>query len=252
MSESKKIIICADDLGLTRGINEAIFKAYNAGVITATSIVATSVYFDEAVRLVKECRIPCGVHLAIATEFDKRPMKPLLASTPCQSDGAMYPNIYPYLDGLDERAVYKEFCEQIDRVKGTGITINHIDSHIHVYSTEVLERLSKKYSVPCRDLYELGKYKCGFFHFTISGKTPEEKSLTLLNFLDNICEKTNIIVTHPTMDVEEMKEYVSEEHPGRFLWQTGLRFQDLPALLDESVIAKLIYDYKNNLSNELY
>lgn len=247
-----KLLICADDFGLTSGINKAIVKAYSKKAITMTSIVATGKYFDEAVEYALKYQIPCGVHLAIATEFDKKPMKPLLATTPCQESGAMYPNIHPYFKIEDEEMVYEEFCAQIEKVKSTGIRINHIDSHMHVYSKRVLDKVSMYYGVPCRDFCELGDRKCDFFHYTIAGDSVYEKKKALMDFIDNIHEAVNIIVTHPTMCIDEMRECVSCEFIGRYKWQTELRFLDLPGLLDEEVLTKINSVYKGKLSYELY
>lgn len=46
----KKIIINADDFGLTKENNEAIKEGFKTGVITATSLIANTDGFDNAVN----------------------------------------------------------------------------------------------------------------------------------------------------------------------------------------------------------
>jgi len=50
----KRLIINADDFGLTKEINHGIIQADKKGILTSTSMVAVGEAFDEAVALVKQ------------------------------------------------------------------------------------------------------------------------------------------------------------------------------------------------------
>jgi hypothetical protein len=62
----KKLIINADDLGLHRKINEAIFAAHRNGCVTSTTIIAGGQAFDHAVMLARQCPdLGIGLHLTL-------------------------------------------------------------------------------------------------------------------------------------------------------------------------------------------
>lgn len=60
----KKLIINADDFGLSPGINKAIIKGFKKGVIKEASIMANVPYFEEATNLAKDSpELGIGIHL---------------------------------------------------------------------------------------------------------------------------------------------------------------------------------------------
>ena len=46
----KQLILNADDFGFTRGVNEAIIRAYQEGILTSTTLMANGPAFDDAVE----------------------------------------------------------------------------------------------------------------------------------------------------------------------------------------------------------
>ena len=66
----KKLIINADDMGLSSSINGAIRKCYKEGAISGVSVLACGKAFKEACEVLHECERPeVGVHLAITGGF---------------------------------------------------------------------------------------------------------------------------------------------------------------------------------------
>ena len=65
-----KLIINADDFGISRGANYGIIDAYKNGVVRSTSIMAGMPAFDHAIELLKSCDglegLGCGVHLTLS------------------------------------------------------------------------------------------------------------------------------------------------------------------------------------------
>ena len=227
----KSLIICADDLGLSHGINCAILKCFQENLVTLTTIIPTAPFFEEGVSFVLRNHIPCGVHLTIATEFDRSPMRPLLKNTPTTPDGFLYPNVFPYIEDAALEQVYHEFCAQIEKVYRAGIQPTHIDSHIHVYSEPILDQLGHKYNLPVRDKLELHPNKFGsLFHLTTAGNTVAEKIQAVKSFIMALPSTQNVIVAHPTGGLAEIQQCVSPSFPGRYYWQTELRFQDIECL----------------------
>lgn len=171
-----KLIINADDFGLSRGANFGIIDAHKRGVIKSTSIMANMPGFSHAVELLKDCPdLGCGVHLTLTAH------KPVLNThkTIVDSNGHFYrrptPSIFKKID-LDE--IYNEFCAQIEKVKDAGIEITHLDSHHHIHTQgflkPVMEKLLKKYPLPLRggltydlDYPKVVPYKHYFYENTV-------------------------------------------------------------------------------------
>jgi predicted glycoside hydrolase/deacetylase ChbG (UPF0249 family) len=60
----KKLIVNADDFGLTEKVNQAIINGHLKGIITSTSLLANGRAFDSAVDLAKRSTsLGVGVHL---------------------------------------------------------------------------------------------------------------------------------------------------------------------------------------------
>ena len=59
---------------------------------------------------------------------------------------------------MDCDEIYRELCAQIDRVKGLGIDISHLDSHHHIHTLvslkPVIEKIVTKYNLPIRGGFE--------------------------------------------------------------------------------------------------
>ena len=70
----KKLIVTADDLGLTRRINEAIAKAHQDGIVTSASLIATGGAFESAVDVLKQNpRQDAGLHLNLTEGYAVTP-----------------------------------------------------------------------------------------------------------------------------------------------------------------------------------
>jgi predicted glycoside hydrolase/deacetylase ChbG (UPF0249 family) len=64
-----KLIVNADDFGLSKEINKGICEAHLRGVVTDTSLLVRSPYAREALRTGTEAGIPIGIHVDLVTPF---------------------------------------------------------------------------------------------------------------------------------------------------------------------------------------
>ena len=66
---TRKIIVNADDLGLSKRVNDAIFQAFAQGLISSATIMANMPAFKEAARLVRQFRLQrkIGLHLNLTS-----------------------------------------------------------------------------------------------------------------------------------------------------------------------------------------
>ena len=132
------LIVTADDFGLTAGVSYGVLRAHHEGIVTAASILSVGAAFELAGRLARESPgLSLGVHLAIVGEDP-----PLLAAReiPTLVDGrGHFPQSWRTLVAraaarrIDPADVRREFSAQLERARGIGVPLAHIDTHQHVH-----------------------------------------------------------------------------------------------------------------------
>jgi predicted glycoside hydrolase/deacetylase ChbG (UPF0249 family) len=147
-----KLIINADDLGMSSGVNDAIFDLMDRRRITSATLIANGAAVEAAAKRVgafPHCSF--GIHLNV-TEFEPLTRNPALA---------------PLLDDLGRfqgkaigsvkltaelrHAVFDELSAQIQRIADLGVNISHLDSHHHIHTIAglfgVIKRLQKRFGI---------------------------------------------------------------------------------------------------------
>lgn len=151
----KKVIVNADDFGLSRGINEGIVQAHKEGILTSATLLANMPGFEQAVDLAKQNKnMGTGVHLNIVRGH------PVSKASKVRSllDGenkffARIPLILrKALTGkIDLREVELEYRAQIEKILASGLKVSHFDSekHTHVFSPffKIAVKLAKDYNI---------------------------------------------------------------------------------------------------------
>lgn len=132
-----KLIINADDFGISRGQNYAIADCFTNGIVTSTTLMATGQAFDHAVQIAKQLPdLDVGIHLTLDLG---QPVSPL-AEIPSLLKGASFKKYdltqKKLLLSIEEAAA--EWRRQIEKVLATGIQVSHMDSHHHIHMKEPL------------------------------------------------------------------------------------------------------------------
>ena len=86
----KKLIITADDYGMSRAVNDAIDAGIAAGLITSTNVMTNMPYYKEAVKLKENPNVSVGLHWVLASG------KPVLPGKEIPSLVADNGEFYPY------------------------------------------------------------------------------------------------------------------------------------------------------------
>jgi len=133
-----RLIINADDFGLTRGVNRAIAELHQAGVLTSATLMATGAAFDDAVALARENpTLGVGCHITLT---DGSPVSPPQSiPTLLGSDGKTFrPSLVDFLQALlrgkiSEVEIELEALAQVEKLRNTGINVTHLDTHKHTH-----------------------------------------------------------------------------------------------------------------------
>lgn len=151
----KELIINADDFGLSAGVNKAVIKAWQEGILTSASLIVGADACHEAVHLAKaNPGLQVGLHLTLVQgravgEHATFPRicdaKGFFTDDPVHA-GMRYYFVRPF-----RKQLRREIEAQIEAFLQTGIPLSHIDGHlnIHMHPTvfDILCELMPKYGI---------------------------------------------------------------------------------------------------------
>jgi predicted glycoside hydrolase/deacetylase ChbG (UPF0249 family) len=137
-STAKRLIVNADDLGLSHGITDGILLAHREGIVTSASLMVNQPATDYAVAKLREApNLDVGIHLNLCQGQPVLP--PSSIPSLVGNDGNFLPPVQMgrKLVGLrvSPKEIEAEFCAQIDRMLSYGLKPSHADSHhrFHIY-----------------------------------------------------------------------------------------------------------------------
>jgi len=151
----KSLIVNADDLGWTEGVNRGIAEANRNGIVTSTSLLANGAAFALGVEMARTSPgLGVGVHLNLS---DGAPVAPRELLTSLVNDEGNFEggpeNLLVRMGRrrLALREVEREWDAQIEKVKEAGIAPTHLDGHKHVHMLpglfEIALRLAKRHGI---------------------------------------------------------------------------------------------------------
>jgi hopanoid biosynthesis associated protein HpnK len=151
----RNLIVNADDLGWTAGVNRGIAEAHRNGIVTSTSLLANGGAFADGVKTAGELpRLGVGVHLNLS---DGKPIAPpeqvksLLNEHGEFSGGPETLLLRLTTKSLELKEVQTEWNAQIEKVRVAGIRPTHLDGHRHVQMLPglfgIALRLAKKHGI---------------------------------------------------------------------------------------------------------
>jgi predicted glycoside hydrolase/deacetylase ChbG (UPF0249 family) len=151
----RNLIVNADDLGWTEGVNRGIAEAHRNGIVTSASLLANGAAFGSAVELARTTpALGVGVHLNLS---DGEPVAPReLVTSLLNQRGELEGKPESLLLRLARRSVSLEEVEhewdaQILKVRDSGIQPTHLDGHRHVQMLpglfEIALRLAKRHGI---------------------------------------------------------------------------------------------------------
>ncbi|HEY2456481.1 MAG TPA: ChbG/HpnK family deacetylase [Candidatus Acidoferrum sp.] len=151
----KNLIVNADDLGWTEGVNRGIVETHRKGLVTSTSLLANGCAFESAVTAArKNPELGIGVHLNLSDGTPKAPADKVrgLLNKDGRFEGGpenLLLRIASRSLPLDE--VEREWSAQIQTIVDAGIEPTHLDGHKHVQMLpglfEIALKLAKKHKI---------------------------------------------------------------------------------------------------------
>src|SRR5437764_1972534 len=135
----RRLIINADDFGMTAGVNRAIVEAHRAGTVTSATLMANEAATDEAIAIASQnpsLRIGCHVVLVDGQPLSNPESVPTLIGSRNRTRTAFRKGIVDLAIASavgTPRAteIQNEAAAQIKRLASRGLRLSHVDCHMH-------------------------------------------------------------------------------------------------------------------------
>jgi hopanoid biosynthesis associated protein HpnK len=135
----RRLIVNADDFGLTAGVNRGIVEAHTGGIVTSTTLMANSAAFEDAVQVASSNpELSVGCHLVLVDGAPLLGPDKVSSLMDSRKPGHFRKDISGFavraLSGrLDANQIEAEATAQIRKLQSAGIQVSHIDTHKHTH-----------------------------------------------------------------------------------------------------------------------
>lgn len=203
---TRTLIVNADDLGLSEGVNRGILRAHDDGIVTSASLMVREPAAQHAAERIRtRPRLSVGLHVDLDAWLD--------------APGG---------------AIRDQVAGQLERFRALlGRDPDHLDSHHHVHHREpnraAVLAMGDALRVPVRGLDPVVRY-CGSFYGRTPSGDPRPEAITvsaLLGILRGLPEGVTELGCHPGLDPGLASSYRDE------------RLLEVDVLCDERVRAAL-------------
>jgi hopanoid biosynthesis associated protein HpnK len=141
----RRLIVNADDFGLTRGVNRAVLELHHGGVLSSATLMARAAAAAEAIKMARaSASLSVGCHVVLVDGEPALPPGdlPTLCDQRtglfCQGLGGFAPRA---LAGKIQAAeIEAEAAAQIALLQGSGLCLTHVDTHKHTHMFPVVLR----------------------------------------------------------------------------------------------------------------
>src|SRR5215470_3303413 len=134
----RRLIVNADDFGLTSGVNRGILEAHSRGIVTSATLMACGRKFDEAASLaskVPDLSVGCHVVLVDGTPMMNPADVPSLVANgdPIFRQSLLHFAGRATAGRLHPGQIEAEITAQIRKLQAAGVHVSHLDSHKHTH-----------------------------------------------------------------------------------------------------------------------
>ncbi len=140
--EKRRLIVNADDFGLSHSVNAAVIRAHREGILTTASLMVNEPGFDEAVKLARENpKLGVGLHLTLLMGRSALPPDQIPGLVNARGEFSNSPIgvgfNYFFRHGLREQ-LRAEIHAQFEKFHSTGLPLDHVNGHLHLHLHPVI------------------------------------------------------------------------------------------------------------------
>jgi hopanoid biosynthesis associated protein HpnK len=143
--ENRRLIVNADDFGLSPSVNAAVIRAHREGILTSASLMVNEPGFAEAVKLAKKNpKLGVGLHLTLLMGHSTLPPEKI----PGLVNGRGEFSNSPLATGLNyffkqnlREPLRAEIRAQLEKFRATGLPLDHVNGHLHLHLHPVVFKI---------------------------------------------------------------------------------------------------------------
>jgi len=133
----RRLIVNADDFGLSASVNTAVVRAHREGILTTASLMVNEAGFAEAVELARQNpRLGVGLHLTLLHGHAALPPGQIPGLVNGRGEFSNSPVgvglAYFFRPALREQ-LHAEIRAQLDKFHATGLKLDHVNGHLHLH-----------------------------------------------------------------------------------------------------------------------
>ena len=190
MKSNTYLIVNADDLGLSQGVNSGIIEAHEQGIVTSASLMVRWPAASDAARYCREYpNLSVGLHFDLGEwTFTRGEWIPLYEAVSLQDEKAAGDEMFRQL------AVFRDI---------TGMDPTHIDSHQHVHRSEPIQHITiemaQSLKIPLRHFNPEICYRGDFYGQAEKGESLPENISTdsIIHILESLQPGITELACHP-------------------------------------------------------
>jgi hopanoid biosynthesis associated protein HpnK len=133
----RRLIVNADDFGLSAAVNAAVIRAHREGILTTASLMVNEPGLAEAVELARQNpKLGVGLHLTLLHGHATLPPEQIPNLVNRQGEFSNSPLgaglAYFFRSSLREQ-LRAEIQAQLDKFHATGLKLDHVNGHLHLH-----------------------------------------------------------------------------------------------------------------------
>jgi hopanoid biosynthesis associated protein HpnK len=141
----RRLIVNADDFGLSPSVNEAVIRAHREGILTSASLMVNEPGCAGAVKLASENpKLGVGLHLTLLMGRSTLAPDQIPGLVNAQSEFSNSPvgtgMKYFFRHGLREQ-LRAEIHAQFRKFHATGLALDHVNGHLHLHLHPVVFKI---------------------------------------------------------------------------------------------------------------
>jgi hopanoid biosynthesis associated protein HpnK len=143
--EKRRLIVNADDFGLSTSVNSAVIRAHREGILTSASLMMNEPGCAEAVQLAKDNpALGVGLHLTLLlghSALSPEKIPGLVNSRREFSNSPVGVGMNYYFKSQLREQLRAEIHAQFEKFHATGLRLDHVNGHLHLHLHPVVFKI---------------------------------------------------------------------------------------------------------------
>ncbi len=144
LRERRRVILTADDFGLSDAVNEGVERACRDGILTTASLMVAGPAAADAVRRAKSLpNLRVGLHVVVIEGSSVRPsaVKGLVDAAGDFSKDQLGASIDYFFSPKQRKQLRSEIRSQFTAFQRTGLALDHVNAHKHMQMHPTIGRM---------------------------------------------------------------------------------------------------------------